>query len=321
MLGNVRCGYDFSSGQDIDEFPYSYNRWTLVACADISTGISVLDWYNNSLPTGYGGDVDVAKIAGGFYDQILLQMPIFEMLSQINTLNSYLSHAQAVDVNSWPGLARVDPGYPEFRVMVDVNGDGQADYCRFVGNPGAKFLSCALAITSRSFGNYFGNYDVNSMPGLAGFDPGYPEFRVMVDVNGDERADYCRFVGNPGAEFLSCALATSNGHFRNYYRPTVCLPTDPPLACHFEEGGKIGIRVHVVLTMSTLMVSTGSWRANAHHSGFIQQIGAFRVIRLTMTLSVYPTPPAVHQASRTPNEGHIQVKCLFTRQKRLSLPS
>jgi hypothetical protein len=88
-----------------------------------------------------------------------------------------------------------------------------------------------------------------------------------------------------------------------------------------EEGGLLGIRVHVVLTMNTFMVSTGSWRANAHHSGFIQQIGAFRVIRLTMTLSVYPTPPAVHQASRTPNEGHIQVKCLFTRQKRLSLPS
>jgi hypothetical protein len=81
------------------------------------------------------------------------------------------------------------------------------------------------------------------------------------------------------------------------------------------------MRVHGQHNMNTFMVSTGSWRANAHHSGFIQQIGAFRVIRLTMTLSVYPTPPAVHQASRTPNEGHIQVKCLFTRQKRLSLPS
>src|SRR5439155_6181868 len=30
-------------------------------------------------------------------------------------------------------------------------------------------------------------------------------------------------------------------------------------------------------------------------------------------------PPAVHQASRTPDEGHIQVKCLFTRQKQLSV--
>jgi hypothetical protein len=96
-------------------------------------------------------------------------MPIYEMLSQINTLNSYRSHAQALDVNSIPGLANLDPGYPEFRVMADVNGDGRADYCRFVGNPGEIFLSCALVTVTGAIDvgdgtvierAFFGNYDV-----------------------------------------------------------------------------------------------------------------------------------------------------------------
>jgi hypothetical protein len=50
-----------------------------------------------------------------------------------------------------------------------------------------------------------------------------------------------------------------------------------------------GIRVHVVLYMNTFMLSTGSCRASALNYGFIQEIGAFRVTRLTMILSTYPT--------------------------------
>ena len=132
------------------------------------------------------------------------------------------------DVNSNPGFAGLDRGYPEFRVMADVNNDGRADYCRFVGNPGAEFLSCALATAS----GQFGNYDVNSNPGFAGLDRGYPEFRVMADVNSDGRADYCRFVGNPGAEFLSCALATASGQFGNY---DITLATAPKEACKIHQ--------------------------------------------------------------------------------------
>src|SRR5712691_7312045 len=82
--------------------------------------------------------------------------------------------------------------------------------------------------------------------------------------------------------------------------------------------GLFGIRVHGKHNMNTFIVSTGSWRANAHHAGFIQQIGAFHVIRLTMTLSTSPIPPALNQASRRHDEGHIRVTCLFTRRKRLS---
>jgi hypothetical protein len=101
------------------------------------------------------------------------------------------------DVNSATSL---DQGYDNLpRFMADVNGDGKADYCRFVGNP--AFLSCAL-----SNGTTFGQYDVNSAPSL---DQGYGNLpRFMADVNGDGKADYCRFVGGNPA-FLSCAL--SNG--------------------------------------------------------------------------------------------------------------
>jgi hypothetical protein len=101
------------------------------------------------------------------------------------------------DVNSAPGI---DPGFT-FRAMADVNGDGKADYCRLVGNAPSVYLSCAL-----STGTAFGNYDFNSAPGI---DPGYDTFRAMVDVNGDGRADFCRFVGNP--PYLLCTLATATG--------------------------------------------------------------------------------------------------------------
>jgi len=53
----------------------------------------------------------------------------------------------------------------------------------------------------------------------------------------------------------------------------------------------------------TFMLSTGSWRANVHNSGLSKQIGAFCVIRLTMILSAYPTPPVVNQARRSVRGG------------------
>src|SRR5262245_12930067 len=84
-----------------------------------------------------------------------------------NTFGNY-------DVNGKPGFpGNFDPGYsdrPHF--MADVNADGRADYCRFVGNDPYTFLSCALAKAD----NTFGNYDVNGKPGFPGnFDPGYPD--------------------------------------------------------------------------------------------------------------------------------------------------
>lgn len=110
-----------------------------------------------------------------------------------------------LDVNS---PKKYDRGYDTFRGMADVNGDGLADYCRFVGNPGEIFLSCGLATTARTFGSL----DVNS---AKNYDAGYDTFRAMVDVNQDGRADYCRFVGDPGEIFLSCGLATAAGTIGN----------------------------------------------------------------------------------------------------------
>ena len=107
-------------------------------------------------------------IKEALYGQVVRQMPISELLFQIATLNSYRSHAQALDLSSFPGLAKLDPGYPEFRVMADVNGDdvvggsSRADYCRFVGDPPMTFLSCALAIAPRRFGNYDVTLDTGS---------------------------------------------------------------------------------------------------------------------------------------------------------------
>jgi hypothetical protein len=49
----------------------------------------------------------------------------------------------------------------------------------------------------------------------------------------------------------------------------------------------------------TFMVSTGSCRAKALNFGFIQEIGGFRVTRLTMILGVCPTSVVVNQASRS----------------------
>ena len=102
--------------------------------------------------------------------------------------------------NSAPGI---DVGHGDVqRFMADVNGDGRADYCRFVGTAPNISFSCALAGA-----NGFGNYDVN-----AKLDRGHDNMpRFLVDVNGDGAADYCRFVGIAPNVRLSCALSTGTG--------------------------------------------------------------------------------------------------------------
>jgi len=71
-----------------------------------------------------------------------------------------------------------------------------------------RFVRIALALSlvappaRASTGiNWFGAADVNRAPG---YDAGV-RFRAMADVNGDGRADFCRFTGN----FLTCGV--SNG--------------------------------------------------------------------------------------------------------------
>jgi hypothetical protein len=119
------------------------------------------------------------------------------------------------DWNSQKGLDRGYDNMPRF--MVDADGDGRADFCRFVGNAPDIFLSCALStikndgkVPSTTTPGF--DADLNSQKGFAGLDPGYDNMpRFMADVNGDGRADYCRFVGNDPNIFLSCAISTTAG--------------------------------------------------------------------------------------------------------------
>lgn len=108
------------------------------------------------------------------------------------------------DFNSMPGLDRGYDDRPQY--MADVNDDGQADYCRIVGDAPSQFLSCDLATSSGFDSN---QYTFNSMMGL---DVGYTNLpTALTDVNGDGRADYCRVVGDPGSSFISCNLAEPTG--------------------------------------------------------------------------------------------------------------
>ncbi|MBV7337829.1 VCBS repeat-containing protein [Chloroflexi bacterium TSY] len=101
---------------------------------------------------------------------------------------------------------QIDEGFDDRpREFADVNGDGRADYCRFIGNQNSTFrLSCLLAGVSGFSGTFESAQQIDE-----GFDDRPREF---ADVNGDGRADYCRFIGNQNSTFrLSCLLAGVSG--------------------------------------------------------------------------------------------------------------
>ena len=93
----------------------------------------------------------------------------------------------------------VDPGYDAGRAWVDVTADYAADYCRLI-NSGGYRVQCTLS-TRTGFGATFTS-------GV--LDPGYDQGRTWADVNGDNRADYCRIVGS-GTKYLQCTLISGNG--------------------------------------------------------------------------------------------------------------
>jgi len=86
---------------------------------------------------------------------------------------------------------------------VDVNADGKADYCRLVGTQ--NFVDSRIACTL-STGTGFGSTFTSAV-----LDWGYAEGRAWVDVNDDDKADYCRLVGNAGQYSLLCTLSTGTG--------------------------------------------------------------------------------------------------------------
>lgn len=104
---------------------------------------------------------------------------------------------------SSPGI---DVGYSHLpRGMADVDGNGQADFYRFVGDGSKPRLSVMLAK-----GNGFGpQHEYISAPGI---DVGYSHLpRGMADVDGNGHADFYRFVGDSRRPFLSVMLAYENG--------------------------------------------------------------------------------------------------------------
>ena len=93
------------------------------------------------------------------------------------------------------------PGYDDAdtRTYVDVNGDGKVDFCRFEGNTGAYYIYCTVNIGSD------GSSQTIITSGLTS--RGYidrPGTAAYVDVNGDGKADFCRFEGNPGTYYIQC---------------------------------------------------------------------------------------------------------------------
>jgi hypothetical protein len=106
-----------------------------------------------------------------------------------------------------------DLGYGNLpRSFVDVNGDGLADYCRFVGNPPNMFIACMLRTSGGGWGAQYG------YKSITGIDQGYGDRpRGFKDINGDGKADYCRYIGNPPNIFESCNLAGSSGFITDQY--------------------------------------------------------------------------------------------------------
>ncbi|HEX3128229.1 MAG TPA: hypothetical protein VH394_12940 [Thermoanaerobaculia bacterium] len=225
---NAFGAYDLNSGQGYDQ-GYATFRAVIDVNADHRAdycrfvGASNTPYLSCGLATGSGfGNYDFNSAPG-----IDLGYSFFRALVDVNadgradycrfvgsSSTPYLSCALAKSNNTFGNYdfnsaSGIDLGYATFRALADVNTDGRADYCRFVGSSSTPYLSCALAKSN----NTFGNYDFNSASGI---DQGYATFRALADVNADGRADYCRFVGSSSTPYLSCALAKSNNTFGNY---------------------------------------------------------------------------------------------------------
>ena len=114
----------------------------------------------------------------------------------------------------------IDEGYPSFRQLADVNGDGVRDYCRLVGDTPNIYLSCQLGMPNGGYASE--PYGFNSIKGIdAGFAPA-----ALVDINEDKRADFCRYVGDGATVRLACTLAGNAGFAQDpYVDPSRYLPT------------------------------------------------------------------------------------------------
>lgn len=96
----------------------------------------------------------------------------------------------------------MDIGYTDGAQWADVNGDGIADYCRIVGNPGTYQVWCTL-------GTATGLSSTTIQSGT--LDPGATYGRAFVDFDGDGKADFCRIINSAPNQQLACTLSTGTG--------------------------------------------------------------------------------------------------------------
>ena len=97
-------------------------------------------------------------------------------------------------------------GYIQFpRMMIDVDNDARADYCRILGKPGDLFISCTLAGESHF-------KDQSQFVSDRNIDLGLDYLpRTFRDINNDKRADLCRYAGTKPNIVLRCNYATDTG--------------------------------------------------------------------------------------------------------------
>ena len=135
--------------------------------------------------------------------------------------------------------AITDWGYPGFREYADVNGDTFLDYCRMVGDAPNIFLSCELGCR---LSGYSATYSYASPPGI---DEGIAGTGQMIDVNGDNRADYCRTVGGAlNTAFSACDLAIAGGFGADTYEisyPVGFTPSAPVAVADGSDGTPIDV--------------------------------------------------------------------------------
>jgi len=122
--------------------------------------------------------------------------------------------------------AHIDAGYPRDRFWGDVGNaagaaDGRSDFCRILdyGHPqGGYALGCQLASATGTFG---GEWRGDVLLPLTNDMVGNERDKALVDINGDQRADFC--VAAYDQAFIKCILASGSG--ASFWGGTVYLET------------------------------------------------------------------------------------------------
>jgi hypothetical protein len=137
---------------------------------------------------------------------------------------------------------RIEWGQDAGYAWVDFDGDGDRDFCRPVG---ASVTTSQLYCTLWTGADGFGHTVVSGV-----LDLGYADGRAWVDHNGDGKADYCRRVGNAGAdERVACTISSGAG-FGITPPPPAPPPAPAPPQVAAPAPGRITITLSFFLSRS-----------------------------------------------------------------------